>query len=701
MNIFQSIWTFITILVLLVISSYAFAADMFEPRVDYLVGTSPRSVAVGDLDGNGSSDLAVANYDTNNASVLLNNGDGTFQAAINYPAGTRPISVAMGDLDGNGSRDLALTNNTLDTVSVLKNNGDGTFQGPVAHDVGDAPKSVAIGDLDGNDSNDLVTSNGQDNTVSVLLNNGDGTFQSAVDYTAWMFPCNVAMGDLDGNGSNDLATTNAYSSDISVLLNNGDGTFQAAVNYPVGPNPRSVKIGDLNGNGLRDLAVTVGVPAHYVSVLLGNGDGTFQGGVDYAVGTEPYSVAIGLLDGNGSLDFAVANYESDDVSVLLNNGDGTYQAADHYAVGDKAISVAIGDLDGVEGEDLAVTCREDDKVSVFINKGVIQINDLVRASGGSGSCPACAPVLTPGYPRFTEGSPDLYEDYITIQSLSATGIQMPIHAVLGTLSPGGIYAFNPDGGGGAPPTGYWAYSLSSHDGTTSADDVLDLDERITRIWQFADDGGSTFSFWVDVYASSAKDGLWLGKFDFSPDCGKGRPTIGEDRDLFVLDDQTAEIYAGSTTGSFIIANRFTASIPVSLRTVSFHTSGWAAGDKAEVILYEDASGTASGPEPSMEVWRTSVVLGSGGFQEVSADDCPVLNLTGSPGAVFYVAVANSTERSYTLGIDMSGPYAGASFVSKDGGLTFTPLSAMPIIDGNSMIQAQIEDPEICFVDVVM
>ena len=157
--------------------------------------------------------------------------------------------------------------------------------------------------------------------------------------------------------------------------------------------------------------------------------------------------------------------------------------------------------------------------------------------------------------------------------------------------------------------------------------------------------------------------------------------------LFAHDDGTADIYAGSTSGEFIIANRFSADASVSLDAVSFYMSGWGAGDEVDVIIYENPTGMAPGPDPSMEVWSTTVELGIGGFQEVLTEDCPVLNPEGLRGAAFYVAVANVSGRSFKLGIDTMGPNRGSSYVSKDDGLTFARLSAIPIIDGNAMIRA--------------
>jgi len=335
------------------------------------------------------------------------------------------------------------------------------------------------------------------------------------------------------------------------------------------------------------------------------------------------------------------------------------------------------------------------------NEGLTWVGDVISAASGSGSCPACVPALAPSYPHFTirDPDPDLYEDYVTIRGTSAAGLQMPIRTVLKTLTPEAVFVDNPDGGGSDPPTAYWEYSFSSNDGTTSTDDVLDLGEEITRIWRIADEGGATFTFWAEAYATGAKGDLRLGRLDFSP-YSRARGTAAEgDGEGFIRDDGTAEIYVGSTSGALVLANRFAAPSPVSLRSISFYTSGWAAGDPAEVIVFEDPTGTAAGPDPSMEVWRTPVVLGAGGFQEVPAD-APTLNPGGVPGAAFFVAVANRAERSYTLGIDMSGPYAGASYISTDGGLSFEPLSGTPIIDGNAMIRAHVEQAETCFIGVV-
>ena len=96
-------------LFLMAVSHLLFAAAAeaqgvsFIARRDFGAGSGPVSVTVGDFDGDGKLDLAVANSDSNNVSVLLGNGDGSFQAAQDFGAGISPRSVAVGDFNGDGS----------------------------------------------------------------------------------------------------------------------------------------------------------------------------------------------------------------------------------------------------------------------------------------------------------------------------------------------------------------------------------------------------------------------------------------------------------------------------------------------------------------------------------------------------------------------------------------------------------------------
>ena len=93
----------------------------------------------GDFTGDGRTDLAVANFDDNTVSVLLGNGDGTFQPQVTYAVGSDPGAIVAGDFTGDGRTDLAVANEYDNTVSVLLGNGDGTFQPQVTYAVGNSP----------------------------------------------------------------------------------------------------------------------------------------------------------------------------------------------------------------------------------------------------------------------------------------------------------------------------------------------------------------------------------------------------------------------------------------------------------------------------------------------------------------------------------------------------------------------------------
>jgi hypothetical protein len=340
----------------------------FAPAVNYYAGVSPRSVAIGDLDGDQAPDLVTPTRYRDNVSVLLGVGDGTFAAAVNSPAGDGPRSAAIGDLDGDQVPDLAVANHNSENVSVLLGAGDGTFAAAVHYPISHRPSSVAIGDLDGDQVPDLAVANmtwPKSNNVSVLLGVGDGTFAAAVHYAVGDYPESVAIGDLDGDQVPDLAVSNMVSWNISVLLGLGDGTFAPAVHYPAYNNPRSVAIGDLDGDQVPDLAVANDGALPYVpsavSVLLGLGDGTFAPEVIHFTGDDGcYSVAIGDLDGDHVPDLAVANGSYyGNVSVMRGLGGGAFAPAVHYPAGERPGSVVIGDLDGDQVPDLAAEASGD------------------------------------------------------------------------------------------------------------------------------------------------------------------------------------------------------------------------------------------------------------------------------------------------------------------------------------------------------
>jgi Bacterial Ig-like domain (group 3)/FG-GAP-like repeat len=383
-------------------------------------GVSAMSIAVADVNGDGKPDLVIANRCGSNnncpngtVSVLLNNGDGTFQPAVSYAdaVGYSPISVAVGDVNGDGKPDIVVAslctsgNCTSDVIGVLLGNGDGTFQPAVSYGSGGlSPYAVAVADVNGDGKADILVANSClngsncDGGVAVLLGKGDGTFQPAVSYdSGGLTATSIAVADVNGDGKPDLLVTNMYAGNgnysrgsVGVLLGNGDGTFKPAVSYDSGGEyAYSVAVADVNADGKPDLLV-----ANYcadsacatggVGVFLGNGDGTFKPAVSYDSGGQvALSVAVADVNGDGRPDLIVANQCTSGLchdgaaGVLLGNGDGTFQAAISYDSGGNGTdSVAVADANGDGKLDLLVLNQganpngnPDGRVAVLLGRG--------------------------------------------------------------------------------------------------------------------------------------------------------------------------------------------------------------------------------------------------------------------------------------------------------------------------------------------
>jgi len=349
-------------------------------RTDFPTRAQPNYVTVGDFNADGELDLAVANAGDNTVSILLGNGDGSFQTQTTYATGSTPVSVTTGDFNGDGKLDLAVPNYFDNAVSILLGNGDGTFQTQTTFATGANPVSVTTGDFNGDGKLDLAIANSNLNSVSILLGNGDGTFQTQTTYATGKTPGSVTTGDFNGDGKLDLAIANSASNSVSILLGNGDGTFQTQTTFATGTYPYSVTTGDFNGDGILDLAVANSncfispCGGGSVSVLLGNGDGTFQTQTTYATGGRPQSVTTGDFNGDGKLDLAVANVDDNTVSILLGNGDGTFQTQTSYATGADPLSLTTGDLNGHGSLDLAVANYGANTVSILLQVPIASLS---------------------------------------------------------------------------------------------------------------------------------------------------------------------------------------------------------------------------------------------------------------------------------------------------------------------------------------
>jgi hypothetical protein len=335
-------------------------------------------VASGDLRGIGLQDLVVANSQypngtNSNISVLLNNGDGTYQDAVSYDTDTNPLSIAIGDFNGDNKLDLAVANAGGNTVSILLGNGDGTFNPAVNIPVGNNPYGIAAASLRGNGKLDLIVANNTDGSVDVLLGNGDGTFQSPMSSSVGTFPEGVTAADVDGDGKMDVIVANFGSNTVTVLLGKGDGSFKSKANYQVGAAPNFVTARPFTSGGKPDLAVACGDannpdPLDGLTVLLNKGNGTFQQpGASYSAGIPVIDVIAGDFNGDGKSDLAVTQ-SSGAVSIFAGNGDGTFKTPASYSVAG-SVGLAAADFNNDGKTDLAVTNELPETVTVLLGQG--------------------------------------------------------------------------------------------------------------------------------------------------------------------------------------------------------------------------------------------------------------------------------------------------------------------------------------------
>jgi hypothetical protein len=428
--------------------SPAEAAPRFNAAVNYGAGSKPRAVAVGEFIRNGIPDIAVANSNSGNVSVLLGRGHGTFAAAVNYPVGANPVAVQSADVNNDGKLDL-VTANANGTISVLLGNGNGTFQAPANFTVGGEGgesgrqagelDDLVLGDFNNDGRVDIAALWGSDESVYILLGNGNGTFQRAKRHEVPGFPTSIAAGALAGGNHLDLVSADSASGEVSVLLGNGSGGFGSPTSYPAGTWPGSVVVANLNPrtDSFPDVAVS-NSPTGKVSVLLGKGDGTLGSSVSYPSGGGGVGLIGASFDGDQYTDLATSNESTGMVSVLPGNGYGAFGSPVSFATGEEPVGLGAAEIGGTTGADLFAANSGAGTVSVLLGPAVILSAESEYFEFGSRSL--ASPFITEATTITNTGdSPTLP---IGVRSSSTGVFPAVIDSCAGaTLAPGATCSF--------------------------------------------------------------------------------------------------------------------------------------------------------------------------------------------------------------------------------------------------------------------
>ena len=362
-------------------TALAGSLDFLEPASSpEATGAGPHGVAAADLDGDGDKDLAVVNLSAGNVTILKNNGNGNFFQPGSSPEGglgSFPDYIVAADLDGDGDQDLAVANQESDNVTILKNRGSGNFRQPASSPeaAGDAPVALAAFDLDGDADQDLAVANAFSDDITILKNGGNGNFfqPGSSPEAAATKPLSVAAADLDGDGDTDLAVAEQQSASLRILRNNGTGNFTEAVTSPEPTTfsfPQSIALANIDGDGDTDLAVAHQLtPDGKVTIFKNNGTGDFtqRASSPEAAGNQPLAIVAADFDLDVDPDLAVVNGLGGNVTILGNNGLGNFfqPASSPETVGPSPNSIAAADLDGDGDSDLAVANANGASVTIL------------------------------------------------------------------------------------------------------------------------------------------------------------------------------------------------------------------------------------------------------------------------------------------------------------------------------------------------
>lgn len=298
----------------------------FDASQFYSLDVTLTGVSTGDVDGDGIPDVAAsfitiqgAENEYGGALVMKGNGDGTLDASRPSPAGTRPMDIALGDFNGNGFLDCALADVAEQRIQILEGDGNGAFVLETFLYTFGSPTIVETADVDLDGKTDILTVRQIYDIGVMYLGLGNGVFSSPISRRVGDRPNGVAVGHFNGDSYPDVVFSNAGDGRLSTLVGLGSGEFAYPIHFELEPGITGVLSAPLDKDPYGDLIV-LGGSTDKIWTVLGNGDGSFHGPhSEIQTCDSPIAGVLSDFDFDKIWDVAVICSFSNEVAIHLGN----------------------------------------------------------------------------------------------------------------------------------------------------------------------------------------------------------------------------------------------------------------------------------------------------------------------------------------------------------------------------------------------